>query len=223
MGRGLAIVLALCLASGATDVLSFLQFGNVFTSAMTGNTALLAIAIARGHILAAAHSLTALVGFIMGAVLAESFTDRRQEATVSRRTVNHLLAIEIACLAACATLWALSGDPAGGTLYLVIMLSAIGMGIQGVAARIVDATGINTIVFTTVLMRIVTFLTEAVRPGGAVPARAPLRSYLGAFAAYALGGLLGAVLSLNAADALVWVPPLIVLGALVCSWVGVSE
>jgi len=223
MGRALAIVLALCFASGATDVLSFLQFGNVFTSAMTGNAALLAIAVARGHILAAAHSLTALIGFIIGAALAESFTDRRQDATLSRRTVIRLLALEIACLAASATLWALSGDSAGSTLYLVIMLSAIGMGIQGVAARMVDTTGINTIVFTTVLMRIVAFLTEAVRPGRAVPAREPLRSYLGAFAAYTLGGLLGAVLSLKAADALVWVPPLIVLGALLCSRLGVSE
>jgi uncharacterized membrane protein YoaK (UPF0700 family) len=204
-------------------VLSFLQFGEVFTSGMTGNTALLAIAIARGHILAAAHSLTALVGFIIGAVLAESFMDRRQEATASRRTVNRLLALEIACLAACATLWTLSRGAAGGTLYLVIMLSAIGMGIQGVAARIVDVTGINTIVFTSVLMRIVTFLTEAARRGRDAPARAPLRSYLGAFAAYALGGLLGAVLSLHAADALAWVPPLVVLAAFLCSWLPVSE
>ncbi len=37
----------LSLGSGCTDVLSFLKLGDVFTSPMTGNTALLAIAIGR--------------------------------------------------------------------------------------------------------------------------------------------------------------------------------
>ena len=40
----------LSLASGCTDVLSFLKLGNVFTSAMTGNTALLAIALGQGQV-----------------------------------------------------------------------------------------------------------------------------------------------------------------------------
>jgi uncharacterized membrane protein YoaK (UPF0700 family) len=37
---GLAL---LGLASGSTDVMAFLMLGNIFTSAMTGNTALLVI------------------------------------------------------------------------------------------------------------------------------------------------------------------------------------
>jgi uncharacterized membrane protein YoaK (UPF0700 family) len=38
---------SLSFASGCTDVLTFLKLGNVFTSAMTGNTALLAIELGR--------------------------------------------------------------------------------------------------------------------------------------------------------------------------------
>ena len=38
---------------------------------MTGNTALLAIALARGQMLAASRSLTALVGFMLGRGLAK--------------------------------------------------------------------------------------------------------------------------------------------------------
>jgi hypothetical protein len=42
---------SLSLASGCTDVLSFLKLGNLFTSAMTGNSALLAVAIGGGQLL----------------------------------------------------------------------------------------------------------------------------------------------------------------------------
>ena len=49
----------LSLASGCTDVMTFLNLGDVFTSAMTGNTALLAIAIGRGQLLAASRSQAA--------------------------------------------------------------------------------------------------------------------------------------------------------------------
>jgi Protein of unknown function (DUF1275) len=41
---------SLSLASGCIDVLSFLKPGDVFTSAMTGNAALLAIAIGQGSV-----------------------------------------------------------------------------------------------------------------------------------------------------------------------------
>src|ERR1700732_4446002 len=61
---------ALALGSGVTDVATFLTLGAVFTSAMTGNTALLGIAISHGDILAGAHSVSALLGFTFGAALA---------------------------------------------------------------------------------------------------------------------------------------------------------
>lgn len=40
---------ALALASGVTDVAAFLTLGDVFTSAMTGNTALLGVALSQGR------------------------------------------------------------------------------------------------------------------------------------------------------------------------------
>src|SRR5437660_11648422 len=64
---GLAL---LSFASGATDVLAFIKLGHLFTSAMTGNTALLAIALGQGHVAAAGRSLTALLGFALGLALA---------------------------------------------------------------------------------------------------------------------------------------------------------
>ena len=64
---GLAL---LALASGSSDAVAFLTFGNVFTSAMTGNTALLGIAVSRGHLSDALLGLLALTGFIVGAATA---------------------------------------------------------------------------------------------------------------------------------------------------------
>jgi uncharacterized membrane protein YoaK (UPF0700 family) len=60
---------ALTLGSGVTDVAAFLTLGDVFTSAMTGNTALLGIALSQGRILSATHSFSALLGFAVGASL----------------------------------------------------------------------------------------------------------------------------------------------------------
>jgi len=59
----------LAMGSGVTDVTTFLTLGDVFTSAMTGNTALLGIALSQGRLLSAAHSFSALLGFAIGAAL----------------------------------------------------------------------------------------------------------------------------------------------------------
>jgi uncharacterized membrane protein YoaK (UPF0700 family) len=210
--RGTLFLLSLSFAAGATDVLSFLGFGGVFTSAMTGNTALLAMAIGRGDVRAATHSLTALGGFVLGAFMGEFLVPPGEQA-VARGTVGRLLMIELAAIAACAALWTATERAPGATLYPVILLSAIGMGVQAVAARLANSAGINTIVFTSVLIRIITTLADRLmaRPRSSA---APIAPHLECFAAYALGGLLAGVLSLADASLLAWLPALAVIAAL---------
>jgi uncharacterized membrane protein YoaK (UPF0700 family) len=206
----------LSVTSGCTDVLSFLKFGDVFTSAMTGNTALLAIAIGRGHLLAALHSVTALLGFTLGVAAAvQNLQDTEQNP---RLKLRRLLLVEIASLAGCAALWSARGaSPEGVILYAIILLSAVGMGIQGVAARIIDSRGISTIVFTSVLISIMTSLA-----GGSARRSTPfapvtgIRGHLGAFAAYSLGALLAALLVAECVELLVWIPMIAVTLALGC-------
>jgi uncharacterized membrane protein YoaK (UPF0700 family) len=210
----------LSFASGCTDVLSFLELGDVFTSAMTGNTALLAIAIGRGHLLAASHSLTAFFGFALGAMLAATLSDLRDRERRGQQTLRRLLLVEIACLGSCAALWSVSSASLGGSaLYIIILLSAVSMGIQGVAARIIGSTGISTIVFTSGLISIVTSLTSALvgRSNPLAPATG-ISAHLGTFAAYALGGLLAGVLVTERIALLVWVPMMAVVLALGCSY-----
>jgi uncharacterized membrane protein YoaK (UPF0700 family) len=64
------LVLAwLSLSAGFRDVLIFQKLGALFTSAMTGNVALLAIGIGRGQLFAASWSFAALLGFSFGVAL----------------------------------------------------------------------------------------------------------------------------------------------------------
>ena len=210
----------LSFASGCTDVLSFLEFGDVFTSAMTGNTALLAIAIGRDHLLAASHSLTALLGFAVGVMLAAALSGLRDEGQSPRKRLGRLLLVEHACLGGCAALWiASSASFEGGAPYAIILLSAVSMGIQGVAARVMGSTGISTIVFTSVLISIVTSLTSVfTRHTNLFGPRKGIRTHVGTFAAYTLGGLLVRVLVTHSVELLVWVPMIAVVLAFGCSY-----
>lgn len=74
---------------------SFLKLEDVFTSSMTGNTALLAIVIGRGQMLAASRSLTALLGFMLGAALATHVYSPGHGKQNARRTIRHLLLLEL--------------------------------------------------------------------------------------------------------------------------------
>src|SRR6202158_3391591 len=55
--------------TGLVDAVSFLSLGRVFTANMTGNIVLLAFATARVSGLSIARSLTALLAFLVGAIL----------------------------------------------------------------------------------------------------------------------------------------------------------
>ena len=70
VGYGDVDLACLSLVSGCVDVLSFVELRDLFASAMTGNTALLALATSRGDWLAASRSLSALLAFGLGVALA---------------------------------------------------------------------------------------------------------------------------------------------------------
>jgi len=148
---------ALAFASATTDVMSFLALRQVFTSAMTGNTALLGLAVGQGEAAAVWRTLAALLGFVLGVAagtLAQGGPDR------PRRLVP-VLALEALCLGLFVTLWYTLPQPgADGFIHLLIFLSALGMGAQIVAARRVNLPGIPTVVFTSTLATIVTTVTD---------------------------------------------------------------
>src|SRR5712672_2587115 len=62
-------LLGMTAVTGLVDAVSFLSLGRVFTANMTGNIVLLAFATAHVSGLSIARSLTALLSFLVGAVL----------------------------------------------------------------------------------------------------------------------------------------------------------
>jgi len=206
------------MAAGCTDVLTFLGLGDVFTSAMTGNTVLLGIAIGQGNMLAASHSATALFGFVVGAALATAMFDCIGAKLATPPTLRFLFCLEFLCVVGFAAEWSASGNPVPESARLgIILLSAIGMGVQGVGARKVNSTGISTIVFTSALLSIVMSATNAViRPVAGSPSRASARIHAGTFAAYVAGAIFAGVVVRQYVAWLVWVPAAAVLLCLGC-------
>ena len=210
---GLALM---ALASGSTDVMAFLTLGDIFTSAMTGNVAFLAIAIGQGKLHSALLSFLALLGFIGGVAAATALYAPRKPSV--RAVLRPLFALELACLAGFAGAWYVVDRSLGGLgLDLLIVLSAIAMGVQGVAARHVNAPGVNTIVFTSTLVAIVMSVTGAVvRPSVHPPVATNTVRQVLILLTYALGGLIAAFVIWRFADVIQWIPLVTASGAVVC-------
>ena len=206
----------LSLAAGCTDVLTFLKLGDLFTSAMTGNVALLAIAIGHGQLLTASRSFTALLAFALGVSLATAMNASRRAFPDVRGGLRRLLLLELVFLLGSAMLWSTSPDPVGGAaLYAVIALSAVSMGIQAVAARSINSSGISTVVFTTALLHVVMYATRALaRADAAVASPGSIGSHLGTLAAYGAGAAAAGFLVSQHFSATIWVPTVAVMTAL---------
>ncbi|ARN80981.1 YoaK family protein [Methylocystis bryophila] len=190
---GLAL---LSFASGSMDALAFFNLGEVFPSAMTGNTALLGLALGGGHLMQASRPFTAFAGFVAGAALASACVTLWLSKLATPRAVWLLLAFEACLLAGFALAWQFIDRPlAGAGLYGLIIAASSAMGIQSVAARLVGRFGISTVVFTSTLTSIVTTATEAMLQPPHTLLHAT-KQQIAMFLTYGLGaGLCGALFS----------------------------
>ena len=158
MRRRDAVLGLLSFAAGSIDALSFGAFG-VFTSAMSGNTVLLGIAVGQLRLADALAPVLAFAGYGFGVALgtflgAETEADRK--CTIFRRP----LAAETILLTVFATLQ-LALPLTSSTRAAMIVLAASGMGVQGATARNIRAPGINTVVFTSTLTTIIGAVASA--------------------------------------------------------------
>jgi uncharacterized membrane protein YoaK (UPF0700 family) len=210
---------ALAMASGLTDVTTFLSLGDVFTSAMTGNTALLSIALSQGRIMSAMHSLSAFLGFTLGASLGAAINLRKRQNNVGvPDIVRSLLLTEICCLGVFAVILSSTSPPSESpVLYALILLSAIGMGLQGVVAQQINSPGINTIVFTSTLINIVISLIGRFMCGCDSRSVHPeTKRQIWMFLAYTFGAIVAGILAGRTLAVLAWIPMLAVIAALGC-------
>ncbi len=202
-------VALIAFGAGATDALSFVALGQVFTSAMTGNAVLLGLAIGQGRIAAAGRSVAALTGFLAGGAVACRPLVSAPRGTWSRGVVAGF-AIEAGFLALFALLLITAGHEGDALQTILILLAAAGMGAQSVVARHLNIPGITTTVFTGTLIDIVYTLSGA----AARPAESRLVPYhtareMLAFAIYTAGAAAGGGLSLLHA----WLAGLVPLAA----------
>ncbi|SFK24036.1 YoaK family protein [Methylocapsa palsarum] len=206
---GLAL---LGLAAGSMDALAFFHLAAVFPSAMTGNTALLGLALGRGDLVAASSPLTAFAGFFVGAALAARI-DLAARGRPASRVVVLLLAIETGLLAAFVAGWRLGGPPSHGAgAYGLIGIASLAMGVQSAAARLVGRSGISTVVFTSTLTSIAAAVAEALDRRPRALSCAALRQ-AGIVLSYGAGAVLAGLLAAHK-PSVVFLPLLAVLGAL---------
>jgi uncharacterized membrane protein YoaK (UPF0700 family) len=169
MGRE-GMLLLLTLAAGSMDAMSYLGLGHVFTAMMTGNTVLLGLALGQGHILAALRSIIALVGFAAGVAAGALVVQRDQPQGDWPPAVTRALALEGLLLGAFALMWHLADVERGAaTVYALILVSGLAMGIQSAAAHRLGVPGMMTTYITGTLTSLVVGCVSWLRSVDAPP------------------------------------------------------
>ncbi|HEY7321980.1 MAG TPA: YoaK family protein [Candidatus Binatia bacterium] len=219
-----SMLLLLSLAAAGLDAISYLGLGHVFTAMMTGNTVLLGLALAQGEVLAALRSILALMGFAMGVFLGAIIVERESEPTEWPAAVTAALVFETVILVVFAAIFMLLGNSNAGIVYLLILLSALAMGMQSAAVRRLGVPGIATTFITGTLTSLMVDLLGWLR---SIAARLPVSSsasvnrveripwdqrvglLAGVIALYCFGALIGGVLQVHSPP----LAPLFPLGA----------
>lgn len=131
------LVVVLTLTSGAVDAVTFLRLGNVFSSVITGNLALLGVSAGQRNAEHAVSAGLALAGYGAGVLIGMPFArtpEDRQPTWPSRVTLT--LSVELVLLAAFSGLWLASVTHRGTADRLaLLMIAAAAMGVQATAVR----------------------------------------------------------------------------------------
>ncbi|MFJ6619871.1 DUF1275 family protein [Kitasatospora sp. NPDC091335] len=139
----------LTLVSGLIDAVSYLGLGHVFTANMTGNVVVIAFALAGAPGFSVTGSLTSLVAFLLGALLAGRLATRHA-GTRRPAQLRTVFVLEAALYGAAAVVvFAWSAD--GPAQYAVIALLALAMGIRNGTVRGLGVPDLTTTVLTLTL------------------------------------------------------------------------
>lgn len=163
------LLLLLACTAGYIDAVSYRGLGHVFTANMTGNTVLLGMAVVQVDRYTALRSGLALVGFLLGSLLSACIVERDHAEDIWPRTVTLALGLEWVMLLLFAAGWqyaSVAWSP-HVTRAILIVLAALAMGVQSVAVRRLDVSGIVTTYMTGTLTSMVTRLVARRNPRSA--------------------------------------------------------
>ena len=135
--------------TGLIDAISYLGLGHVFTANMTGNVVFVAFAVAGVPGLSLTRSLTALVAFLIGALIGGRAATRLS-GVLTPGWITTALSLESALLLV-ATLVAINFRDSSGSsfqLYSIIVLTACAMGIRNATVRKMAIPDLTTTVLT---------------------------------------------------------------------------
>jgi len=193
-------LLVMTAVTGLVDAVSFLSLGHVFTANMTGNIVLLAFATAHVSGLSIARSLTALLAFLVGAILGGRAMARANPDSQIRLAAQAFL-LEVAFLFA-ASFCAIGyrGDLLEDSFqpFVLIALTALAMGTRNAAVRKLAIPDLTTTVLT---LTITGIGADSSLANGNNPR---LARRVASIAAMFLGAALGAVIIHHSISAALW-------------------
>lgn len=200
-----ALLVVLSVVGGSVDAMVYLGVAQVFPANMTGNTALLGIALSQAHWADLLAGGVALAGFIVGIAAGAAIVDRSRDDALWPSVVTAAVALECAALIAFALEWNLVfAELDGAAVYLLIATAAVAMGLQAAAVRRLGVPSITATFVTGTLASLVTRLVRRIRmaivPNAEPTGRASTRELLqpaSVLLAYAAGASLGSFLVLR--------------------------
>jgi uncharacterized membrane protein YoaK (UPF0700 family) len=156
------LVVLLAVNSGATDAIGFVGLGGVFTSVMTGNMVLLGLSASRLDGTLALHTSAAIAFFALGCGIGARVAHLpRRGDPVWPAAVTRALVVELVAFLVFLCGWELTGGrPGEGLQLLLLVVNALGLGIQSSAIQRFGVSGLSTTyltgTLTTVVIRLVT-------------------------------------------------------------------
>lgn len=156
-------MVVLAATTGATDAMSFLGLGGVFTSVMTANLVLLGVSAGQRSGALAVHVGTAVAGFVVATLITSRLTAAAAEPqALWPRRVTAALTAEAVLLVAVTVGWEIAGGRPRGAAQLLLLAGAAGvMGIQGAAIRALGVPGLSTTYLTGLLTAVLSDLATA--------------------------------------------------------------
>src|SRR3989454_5396750 len=162
------LLLLLTVTTGLVDAVSVLGLGRVFTANMTGNVVFLGFAVVGMPGFSVARAVVSLVGFVVGAMLGGRLGVAM--AGVARRRWLLTVAVVEAGLFFIAAWVAIGYDLVAftpvPTLYALIVLTAVAMGLRNATVRRLAVPDLTTTVLTLTLTGLAADSTPA---GGGNP------------------------------------------------------
>ncbi|MDT5012653.1 MAG: hypothetical protein QOH57_4270, partial [Mycobacterium sp.] len=187
------LLIALTVASGAVDAISYFGLGRTFSAFMSGNIVFLAFDIANLRATAVLPVVVALCVFGAGAYLGHRiWTLRSHESGLWTPTVSVLLVLVASAETGFLALWAETArQPSTLIAAILLALFSLAMGIQTAAVRSLGVQGVFTTAATFTLVALAGVFAGA-RPNAEMP------RLIGVLVGLVLGAVCGGLLFLHA-------------------------